>query len=462
MQGTKAMATTSILGLFTSPEEYQQQRDLMAQRQAAELAQLDPYQSINYGAIRAGQQFGRGLAGILGAEDPQLRMISTRQSALQGINLADPESIFTAAQQLAGAGDQQGALMLADYGRKAQADKALAEQRTRERMSPALQAAGRVRELTTAKQKLLTEGVSAESPEIKIIEAEIDSLSRGGRGTGQVPDTIEIANARADARGLAVGSEARNKFLDEEIGRLSSKDTTQKLSEFERILDKRYPDTPANAQIRATLLDQYLKSEIEGKATGKGTKVEIGGIRVDTGKAGEAAGKKLGEELVDVKGKESALDSIADAKSILKQGIYAGAYGPTKQFVAKYTGVGSPDKVANTETFLAFIGETVVPRLKEFGGNDSEQELAYLNRIMGGDISVEPKALERILNQAEIKIKRGIERLRRQAESGEKKQPLTSTLPPPEAPAPAAPAAPAAPRPTKRWNPNTRRLEAIQ
>lgn len=126
------MATTSILGLFTSPEEYQQQQDLMMQRQAAELAQLDPYQSVRFGAIRAGQQFGRGLAGILGAEDPQLRMISARQSALRGINLAEPESIFSAAQQLANAGDQQGALMLADYGRKAQADAALVAQRSRE------------------------------------------------------------------------------------------------------------------------------------------------------------------------------------------------------------------------------------------------------------------------------------------------------------------------------------------
>jgi len=176
---------SEILGLFTSPEQYQQQQDLMMQRQAAELAQLDPYQSVRFGAIRAGQQFGRGLAGILGAEDPQLRMISTRQSALQGINLGDPESIFTAAQQLADAGDQQGALMLADYGRKAQADAALVAQRTRERMSPALQAAGRIRELTVGKQDLLDKGALPDSPEIKAIDVEIASLSRGGAGKPQ-------------------------------------------------------------------------------------------------------------------------------------------------------------------------------------------------------------------------------------------------------------------------------------
>jgi hypothetical protein len=123
---------SEILGLFTSPEMYQRQQDLMMQRQAAELAQLDPYQSVRFGAIRAGQQFGTGLAGLLGAEDPQLRMISARQSVLGGLDLGNPDSILTAARQLANAGDQQGALALADYARKAQADAALVAQRTRE------------------------------------------------------------------------------------------------------------------------------------------------------------------------------------------------------------------------------------------------------------------------------------------------------------------------------------------
>jgi hypothetical protein len=126
---------SEILGLFTSPEMYQRQQDLMMQRQAADLAQLDPYQSARYGAIRAGQQFGRGLAGLaglLGAEDPQLRMISARQSVLGRVDLGNPDSILAAARQLANAGDQQGALALADYARKAQADAALVTQRTRE------------------------------------------------------------------------------------------------------------------------------------------------------------------------------------------------------------------------------------------------------------------------------------------------------------------------------------------
>jgi hypothetical protein len=172
---------SEILGLFTSPEMYQRQQDLMMQRQAAELAQLDPYQNIRFSAIRAGQQFGQGLAGLLGAEDPQLRMISARQSVLGGLDLSNPDAIFSAARQLSGMRDPQGALALAEYGRKVQGDKALAEQRTRERTSPALLAAARIRELESGKQKLIAEGASADSPELKLIDTEISDLRRGGR-----------------------------------------------------------------------------------------------------------------------------------------------------------------------------------------------------------------------------------------------------------------------------------------
>jgi hypothetical protein len=246
------------------------------------------------------------------------------------------------------------------------------------------------------------------------------------------------------------GSEAYKKAYIDKLGKLTSNETQSKLGEFERVMNARYPDTPENAAARNALMDAFLKGETEGRAKGKGTTVSVGGISVDTGKASEAAGKKLGEEIVDVKGKESALDSIADARNLIGQGIYAGAFGPEKKFIAKYAGIGDPEKVARTEQFVAYIGEIVIPRLKEFGGNDSNQELSYLTQVMGGDIRLEPKSLARILETADRKIRRGIERLRRQAESGEKKQTLTSTLPPPAEAAPAAPAAPTrAPRRVK-------------
>jgi hypothetical protein len=190
-----------------------------------------------------------------------------------------------------------------------------------------------------------------------------------------------------------------------------------------------------------------------------GTEVNVGGseVRVDTGTAGKAAGKKIGEELIDVKGKESALDSIANARDLLKQGIYAGAFGPERKFIAKYAGIGDAEKVARTEQFVSDIGEIVIPRLKDFGGQDSNQELKYLTDVMGGNIRLEPTSLARILESADRKIKRGIERLRAQAQSGENKESLITTLPPP-----ADGTQTPTPKPTMRFNPATKKLERVQ
>ena len=131
------MATDSIVGgLFgMTPESYQDTRQLLEQRQALQQAQLDPYQAVNYMAARAGQQLGRGLGGALGAEDPQLRLISARNAVMQEVDPNNPNSLQSAIQKLSSVGDQAGALQLSDYLRKAQGDYALIQQRTAEKMT---------------------------------------------------------------------------------------------------------------------------------------------------------------------------------------------------------------------------------------------------------------------------------------------------------------------------------------
>ena len=491
-----------MLGLFTTPEDYQLRQQQAAQNRALQFAQLDPFERAAYGIYKGAGQLGGIVGRMFGGEDPQLKLISQRQQLSQGLDVSNPDAILQRAQQAAEMGDMQFATVLADYARKAQSEIALSQQRARQGRSAATP---KELQIAQARAELLDQQAQLEampdSPEkarsLAVIKNTLAGLTTTAR-QGQIPDVIEIARELALSAGPE-GSEAYTAKYNRELERLSTKQTRENLSEFERLLNARYPDTPENATIRATLLEKAIQSEISGKAKGKGnTEVKFG---IDMGKAGEAGGKKLGEEVIDVKGKEAALDSVAAARKLLDggKGVYAGAYGPAQQFIAKYTGIGSADKAARTEEFLAYIGETVVPRLKEFGGNDSEQELAYLNRIMGGDITMEPKALDRILQSAETKIRKGIERLRRQVVSGEKKEPLSEALPKPRAvdntarpsepavtmPAPtpaavapvtrarstAAPAptpAPAAkqqkgqPKATKRWNPQTRQIEVIK
>ena len=144
-------------------------------------------------------------------------------------------------------------------------------------------------------------------------------------------------------------------------------------------------------------------------------------------------GSEIGEQKSMIVGKENALNAVKKAKTYLTEGIYAGAWGPlTKEAVKRVPGLDKT-KAARTEAFIAEIGESVVPRLKEFGGNDSNEELKYLQRIMAGDVSMEPEALAQILDSAEKKIQTGIDRLKQDGTprlSDRKTEPTVKQAPP--------------------------------
>jgi hypothetical protein len=124
---------SEILGLFTTPEQYQLAQQQAQQAQAIQYANLDPMARANYGTFRAGQQLGGAIGGALGGQDPQLKMISMRQQLASQLNPNDPESYMKIAEIAAQSGDQQFAIAVADAGRKAMSEFALIQQRTRER-----------------------------------------------------------------------------------------------------------------------------------------------------------------------------------------------------------------------------------------------------------------------------------------------------------------------------------------
>ena len=108
------MATESIVGgLFgMTPEMYQQEQSQRALSQAAELAQLDPFAlaktGIGYGANRLAGAVG----GMLGGEDPQLKLISTRNALARQFDINTPQGLAQYGQALQQAGDVQGGLQV--------------------------------------------------------------------------------------------------------------------------------------------------------------------------------------------------------------------------------------------------------------------------------------------------------------------------------------------------------------
>jgi hypothetical protein len=125
------MAESNIVaGLFgMTPEMYQGQQYNQDLKRSYELAQLDPGAAARAQLGASVGQLGRGFAGALGIEDPQLKLISTRQQVLGQLDQSDPTSLLNGAKTLAQMGDQQGAMALAQYARQAQSEMAQAQQR---------------------------------------------------------------------------------------------------------------------------------------------------------------------------------------------------------------------------------------------------------------------------------------------------------------------------------------------
>ena len=124
------MAENIVAGLFgLTPEMYGERQRTSALQEGITLAQLDPASrgaALTYGGARG---LGGAIAGAMGIEDPQLKMISARNTIAQQIDQTNPESILKGAQMLSQMGDQQGAMALAQYARQAQSEMALVQQR---------------------------------------------------------------------------------------------------------------------------------------------------------------------------------------------------------------------------------------------------------------------------------------------------------------------------------------------
>jgi hypothetical protein len=113
------MATSDILGLFTTPEQYQLAQQQAQEAQAIQYANLDPRSQAQYGFYRAGQQLGNAIGGALGGTDPMLQKISQRQQLIGMIDPSNPDSYAQAIQAALQGGDQEAAFLLRNEMMKA-------------------------------------------------------------------------------------------------------------------------------------------------------------------------------------------------------------------------------------------------------------------------------------------------------------------------------------------------------
>lgn len=398
-----------VQGLFgIDPEAMQAQREAALQREAFNFAQLSPQQQAQMGFYTAGSRLGTGLAGLMGAKDPEMERLRMRQSLMQDVDANDPMSLRQAAAKAQSSGDYSAAMELVN--RATAVEKALADiSKTRAETIRAL----REKEAADPLQKLIETG-------------------------------------RYTPKSVAKYKESGN------IADLEPTDKTPSFGTDAEVAARALYGKPFASldQAEAAEVMKQIQQAGEKKAKAGATNIS----QVVTNKAAEQFGSKFGqltgEQAAQIEGKYSALDYIGEAKKMLDKGIYAGLFGPEKLLAVKASSglIGDIEKAENTEQFVSYIGNIVIPRLQEFGGNDSVEELNYLRKVVAGDQRLETRSMKAILDRAERAINRGIERTKRSvsAVGGAGMAPLD-----------AGPSR-EAPKATLRWNPETSKLEPVK
>lgn len=186
------MATDIVGGLFgMTPEQLQMARQAQMQKSAADFAALTPSQQVSYGSYLGGQQLGNALGGLMGAEDPMLKLVQQRQMVAKQIDWSNPQSILQGINLLKDA-DPAGARGLAEDYRKLVESNALVAQREaqsrRERQQAipaAIQVATKISELDMTKSQLES---MPESPEknqaLRVVNLQMEQLKKQGKEWG--------------------------------------------------------------------------------------------------------------------------------------------------------------------------------------------------------------------------------------------------------------------------------------
>ena len=243
----------SLFGI--TPEMYQQSQQARADAQALQYAQLTPFQQANYAIGRGANMLGGAIGrGLLGVEDPQMKLISARQQIMSQTDQSDPKSLASAAKQLNAIGDTQGAMALTDYIRKAQESAG----------KIALQNA----QLLKAMQPAKLTGDERYIENLRIVETKLQNNEK--------PTLTELANANISGQML---SKPRS-YFDQASGQM----VTQAATDPSKAFPLAYKQMGATTEDGVTTVPKPTVQKATSGNIPAGSQTEIGNIQANLAK----------------------------------------------------------------------------------------------------------------------------------------------------------------------------------
>lgn len=366
----------SLFGL--TPEGLAQQRYQQDLKQGYELAQLDPGAAARATLQSGVGQLGRGIAGLMGVEDPQMQLISARQQIINQVDQSNPASMMNAVKQLSAIGDTQGAMYYSEYARQAASEIAQAQQR--------MAAATRERQ-----QAIPADVLKAET------EANLKANIRKLAAYEQTPDVVEAVNMLQDR----LSALTRTKETAPNIKTVGVAVGTKKPVFLDVNSDQQftYDIGPDGKQVRTPYVGQV------DRATSTST------VNLPPQEKAFESGLGAGQSKMILENKAAALDaaSILEtnqvAKNLLKSGVITGTganffVGLNNALQQAGLDFGYADAAANSQAYVAAMGANVGRLIKQFGAGTglSNADRDYAEKIAGGQITLTESALRKIID----------------------------------------------------------------
>ena len=443
------MAEPNIVGsLFgVTPELYQEQRDLMRQKQAMEFAQQDPRTQATYAFGRAGQQLGQAFAGLMGVEDPQLIKIRQQQQVLSGLNINDPQAIAEAAQRANQMGNTQLALQLTALGDQAlqRQDLSIERQdklRQRQAAAQSLARTQTARDLISRGLSITPETISGQSA---ATVPEVDEFGNPLRSavTGYKPPELKLDYARLapilmqspEGRAELAAIVASQKAMRPETVSIKEGETlytvpTEPGQAYKPIASGGEKPRPFTGDLgnAANLLyqtdDPAKIFRLHGQAgldavdaravkmtEAKRQKIDVTApVTINMQKGfGEDLTENINSNLKAGRVAGSTLGTVQNMKTLIEEGTKTGFGQETMLQLGRAAQAFDPNfkvaGIAGAEAFQGFSNSVLLPEVKKLGTNPTDTDLKFI--VQGSaSLSKSPQGNLILLDALELKLKR--------------------------------------------------------
>ena len=379
------MADSQILGLFATPEQYQQSQRQAQEAQAIQYANLSPRAQANYGFYSAGQQLGGAIGGALGGQDPMLQKISQRQQLIGMIDPSNPDSYAQAIQAALQGGDQEAAFLLRNEMMKAK-EQAQAQQLQGYKLTDYLTERGlgmQERGLTNLANELLGQLQNADGSLNSDVFSRLQSFPQGRAVLKTLePETMTVKEGETVYQKPRFGGLGGQEFKPLLTG--ATKPVPFTGNESNAALSLYQTNDPVK------IFNKFGQAGLDA-VTKKAQETRLAERPVTNISVQNQMQKGFGENLTEtitsnIKSGRLAspiLGAVDSMQILLDEGVKTGFGQETMLQVGKVGQVFNPDfnvkGLAGQEALQSIATNLVLPQVKQLGVNPTDTDLKFIN-----------------------------------------------------------------------------------